>query len=105
MDKSSSSSSSSSENSEDFYEYFAPQINLPRFLNTDYKWNKTVIESDTMEKYCNLIGKITNLNFPDQDKYLVMYYITTDIVMCQKKLIPHWKLLQQHALFAHADIL
>ena len=41
--------SSSSENSEDFYEYFVPQIKLPHFLNTDYKWNKTVIESDTME--------------------------------------------------------
>ena len=97
--------SNDSENSLDIYDYPAPSsINLPQFLNTDYKWNTTVDNTDCMQSYVDLIGKITNLNFPDEDKVLVMYFLTNDIVQRHKHLNPHWKLLTMHALFSDINI-
>ena len=95
-----------SENSLDTYDYPAPtSINLPHFLNTDYKWETTVTNTNSMQLYVSLIGKITNLNFPDGEKVLVMYFITNDIVQKHKHLNPHWKLLNHHALFSGINIL
>ena len=96
-------SSDDSDYSMDTYQYFKPDIILPAILNTDYKWNKNVEETNTMQKFRNLIGKITNLNIPDTDKFLIMYHITHDIITCHKNLNPHWKLLKQHALFTQID--
>ena len=100
-----SSSDDESDYSLDGYEYYAPPLNLPRFLNSDYKWNKHVQETDSMQGYSNLIGRITNFNIPDYDKYYIMFFITQDIVQCHKHLNPHWKLLQQHALFSQDKII
>ena len=97
--------SNGSENSVDIYDYPAPTtINLAPFLNSNYKWETTVDNTDCMQSYVSLRGKITNLNFPDEDKVLVMYFITNDIVQRHKHLIPHWKLLNQHALFSRINI-
>ena len=97
--------SNESDYSSDTYEYPAPSINLPHFLCTNYKWNETVQKTDSMQSYINLIGKITNLNFPDEGKYVVMYFLTNDIVDKHKNLNPHWKLLKQHALFSKVDFI
>ena len=97
--------SNDSEHSSDSYDYLAPTaINLPQFLNTDHKWETTVNNTDSMQSYVSLIGKITNLNFPDVDKVVVMYFITNDIVQRHKHLNPYWKLLNQHALFSKINI-
>ena len=105
MEPLSESSSDESDYSLDGYEYHAPPLILPQFLNSDYKWNKHVQETDSMQEYTNLIGRITNFNIPDYDKYYIMFFITQDIVQCHKHLNPHWKLLQQHALFSQDKII
>ena len=61
--------------------------------------------TNSMQLYVSLIGKITNLNFPDEEKVLVMYFITNDIVQKHKHWNPHWKLRNHHALFSGINIL
>ena len=89
----------------DEYFYTVPDVKVPEFLNTDYKWNKTVVDCDTIHKYCNMIGKLTHLNMETEEKRVLMLHLTTDITLYHRTFIPHWKLLQCHAYFDHMDIL
>ena len=89
----------------DEYYYTMPDIEVPPFLNTDYKWNKTVVDCKTIQEYCHLIGRITHTNLKTEEKCNVMFHITTDITLFHRSFIPHWKLLQCHAYFDDVDIL
>ena len=100
-----SSDLNSSSISVEHYDYTLPEIEVPDFLNNDYKWNKNVMETISLSDFSRLIGKITNCNLDDEDKRTVMFYITTDIVMCHRYLSPHWNLLQYHTIFAGMGIL
>ena len=85
--------------------YTKPDIVVPNFLNTDYKWNKCVMETETLQQYCQLIGQITNADLEYEEKCNIMFHLTTDITMYHRQLIPHWKLLQYHSYFNDIDIL
>lgn len=74
--------SNDSNNSVEHYDYTLPEIEVPDFLNNDYKWNKNVMETISLSDFSRLIGNITTCNLDDEDKRTVMFYITTDIVMC-----------------------
>ena len=99
------SNDSNSSTSVEHYDYTLPEIEVPDFLNSDYKWNKNVVETISLSDFSRLIGNITTCNLDDEDKRTVMFYITTDIVMCHRYLSPHWNLLQYHAIFAGMSIL
>ena len=45
--------SSSSSEGEDyvFFLYTKPEMTLPSFLNSDYKWHRSVVKADTILKY------------------------------------------------------
>ena len=88
------------------YEFTAPtDIDLPNFLNTDYKWNECISQTESLQQYCSLIGKITNLSIHKEIKREIMLIITSDIIIKHKKFSPHWRLLQQHAFFQDINIL
>ena len=96
----------SDSSSEEIFEFPIPNILcLPNFLNNNYKWNKCISETKTLQQYCSLIGKITNLNIRREIKQQIMVLITSDIVIKHRNFSPHWRLLQRHALFHQTAIL
>ena len=98
--------SDSSSSCEENFDFPLPEnIILPQFLNSDFKWNYYVSKTKTMQQYCSLIGRITNLNIRKNLKKQIMLLITSDIVVKHRNLSPHWKLLQQHAFFHDENIL
>ena len=96
----------SDSSSEEIFEFPIPDILcLPNFLNNNYKWNKCISEMKTLQQYCSLIGKITNLNIRREKKQQIMVLITSDIVIKHRNFSPHCRLLQRHALFRQTAIL
>ena len=76
--------SSSSSQGEDyvFFLYTKPEMTLPSFLNSDYKWHRSVVKADTILKYCQLISRISASNLEEDDKCEIMMIITVDITTC-----------------------
>ena len=88
------------------YKFTAPtDIDLPNFLNTDYKWNECISQTESLQQYYSLIGKITNLSIHKEIKKEIMLIITSDIIIKHKDFSPHQRLLQQHAFFQDINIL
>ena len=100
-----SAQSSSSEEEYVFFLYTKPEMTLPSFLNSDYKWHRAVVKADTILKYCQLISRTTESDLDEDDKCEIMMIITADITTCHRPLIAHWRLLQSYAFFSNIDIL
>ena len=101
----SNNSDSDTSSSDEIYEFPAPDCHLPTFLNTNFKWERCITRTKTMQQYCSLIGRITNLNMTKKNKMEIMLFLTSDIVLKHRTLNPHWKLLQRHAYFSNCDLL
>ena len=76
--------SSSSSEGEDyvFFLYTKPEMTLLSFLNSDYKWHRSVVKADTILKYCQLISRISESNLEENNKREIMMIITADITTC-----------------------
>ena len=85
---------------EDEYDYPCPKdVQLPEFLNEDWKWTDIVTRTDNLTKYKNLLAKVTELPYDTYIKRHILIQLTKNIVDAHRYLSPHWHLLYSSEVF------